>query len=183
MFSDSSNPSAKDSALQPSEQQRLSEAEHLFEDGKPGQAAPLFAKLAEVLTSANQPKRAATVHAQAAQAFAQSRNESAALTQARAALNLFLQYHMEQAALFYYNSISRELNNRGMKNAAQALTNDFGYKVGSHSTPVIPKAGQSAHFPPNCPQCGAPVRSDEVHWIDVSTVECAFCGTPIQTSA
>ena len=54
-----------------------------------GQAAPLFAKLAEVLASAGQPQRAANLHAESAQAFAESHNEAPALAQARSALNLF----------------------------------------------------------------------------------------------
>ena len=76
MSNDPSDPAARESALQPSEQRRLEEANYYLENNKPAQAAPIFAKLAEVLRSANQPKRAASLHSQAALAFAKSRNES-----------------------------------------------------------------------------------------------------------
>jgi hypothetical protein len=187
MFSNSSDPSARDSALQPSEQRRLEEAEHLLEDGKPAQAAPIFAKLAEVLASAGQPKRAASLHAQAALAFAQSRNESPALTQARAALNLFIQYRLGQAADFYYKSITSEMTKRGMKNAAATLEKEFVFRINHpflhpvpETAPTTPSTpSPAARLPSNCPQCGAPVHVSDAHWNDAGNVECAYCGTPI----
>lgn len=33
-----------------------------------------------------------------------------------------------------------------------------------------------SRLPADCPRCGAPVRSDEVEWIDDTSVECAYCG-------
>ena len=89
MSYDASDPAAPESAILPSQRQTLSEANRLLENNKPRQAAPLFAKLAEVLTSAGQPRRAANLHAQAALAFAKGHDESA-LVQARTALTLFL---------------------------------------------------------------------------------------------
>lgn len=135
MFSDSFDPAAQDSALLPSELQTLNEAKRLMANKKPGQAAPLFAKLAEVLTSAKQPQRAASLHAQSAQAFAQSRNETPALIQARAALNLFLQYKMVQQAEVLYSSLSRELTKRGMGKAAETLATEFAARL-PQSTPA-----------------------------------------------
>lgn len=178
---DSSDPAARDSALQPSEQRRLEEANYLLENNKPAQAAPIFAKLAEVLTSAGQPKRAASLHAQAALSFARSRNE-AALIQARSALNLMLQYKLDGQASAFYNDLIRELNKRGMKSAAEALTSEFGDKV-PQPVPLDSRAAQLSRLPSNCPNCGAPLRSSEVDWTDANTIECSFCGTPIRPSA
>lgn len=180
MSSTSFDPSARDSALQPSEQRRLEEANALLDNNKPAQAAPIFAKLAEVLTSAKQPRRAASVHAQAALAFARSRNESA-LMQARAALTLMLQYKLDQQASVFYEDILREFTKRGMQPAAQALANEFAAQVAPAPAPVNPHAAQFARLPSNCPHCGAPLRSEEVHWVDARTVECVFCGTPVRS--
>ncbi len=180
MFSDSYDPSARGSTLRPSEQQRLDEARQLYEDGKPSQAAPLFARIAEVQTSNRQLQRAANLHAQAAQAFAESSNETAALTQARAALNIFLQYKMVQRTQFFYASISKELNKRGMNNAAETLAKEFASKV-LQPAPATPSV--AARLPSNCPQCGAPVRISDAHGLDASKIECAYCGTPIRPLA
>lgn len=177
MYSDSFDPTAKDSALLPSEQMALNEAKRLMANGKPRQAAPVFAKLAEVLTSGRQPQRAATLHAQAAQAFAESRNEAAALTQARTALNLFLQYRMIERVPFFYTDITKELTKRGMGKAAETLAKEFASRL-PRSAPETPPA--AIRLPANCPQCGAPVRINDAHGLDVNKVECVYCGTPIR---
>jgi hypothetical protein len=35
-------------------------------------------------------------------------------------------------------------------------------------------------LPTHCPACGAPVRPDEVEWLDDVTAECVFCGSPVR---
>jgi hypothetical protein len=35
-------------------------------------------------------------------------------------------------------------------------------------------------LPTHCPACGAPVRPDEVEWLDDVTAECIFCGSPVR---
>lgn len=35
-------------------------------------------------------------------------------------------------------------------------------------------------LPTRCPGCGAPVRPDEVDWLDDVTAECEFCGSPVR---
>jgi hypothetical protein len=178
MSYDSSDPAARESALQPSEQRRLEEANYYLENNKPAQAAPIFAKLAEVLRSANQPKRAANLHSQAALAFAKSRNV-AALIQARSALTLLLQYKLDQQASAFYKDLMRELTKRGMQSEAEVLTREFGDKV-LQPIPLDTRAAQLSRLPGNCPNCGAPLRHSEVTWIDASNIECSFCGTPIR---
>jgi len=177
MFSDSNDPYAQGNTLRPSEQQRLDEANQLYEDGKAGQAAPLFARIAEVLTANRQAQRAANLHAQAAQAYAAGSDESAALTQARSALNLFLKLNVEKRTHYFYTSIRKELTRQGMDQAAEALTKEFAARV---SPPAPAALSAAARLPANCPQCGAPVRISDAQGLDVSKVECAYCGTPIR---
>ncbi len=175
------DPTARDSALQPSEQRRLEEANALLDNNKPAQAAPIFAKLAEVLRSAGQPKRAANLHAQAALAFAKSRNESA-LPQARTALTLLLQYQLDAQASALYNELTRELTKRGLQSAAEALKQEFGTRV-PQPVRLDSQEAKLARLPSNCPNCGAPLRESDVHWTDANTLECGFCGTPIRPTA
>ncbi len=174
MFSDSNDPYAQ---LRPSEQQRLDEANQLYEDGKAGQAAPLFARIAEVLTANRQPQRAANLHAQAAQAYAESNNESAALTQSRSALNIFRKLNVEKRTQYFYTSIRKELTKRGMNQAAETLAKEFAARV---SPPAPTALSAAARLPAHCPQCGAPVRVSDAHEFDIKKVECAYCGTPIR---
>jgi hypothetical protein len=46
-------------------------------------------------------------------------------------------------------------------------------------TPSKPLAKKPI-LPTHCPACSAPVRPDEVTWLDDITAECAFCGSPVR---
>jgi hypothetical protein len=37
-----------------------------------------------------------------------------------------------------------------------------------------------AVLPTSCPSCNAPLRSDEVEWIDARSAECATCGSVVR---
>lgn len=166
--------------LDPPHRQVQEQANHLVDQGKHGQAAPLFAKLAEVEDNVH-PRRAANLHAQAAHAFADSRQGQAALLQARAALQLFLKLQMTDRAPFFYANITRKLKNKGMEDAANALTSEFGSRLAK-----LPASGDSAvqkHglLPTTCPGCGAPVHGERARWVDSNTAECEYCGSMLRS--
>jgi hypothetical protein len=37
-----------------------------------------------------------------------------------------------------------------------------------------------AVLPTTCPSCNAPLRSDEVEWVDAHSAECAYCGSVVR---
>ncbi|HTX80467.1 MAG TPA: zinc ribbon domain-containing protein [Longilinea sp.] len=159
----------------------LAQANKFIADQQFGQAAPLFAELARQLEIGRHPRRAANLHAQAANAYAEGGNEAEALVQARAALNLFIQYQMVQRTPVFYANITRKLTRHGMKEAANALQAEFGGKVSQLPAPGV--AAVPGLLPTTCPQCGAPVRNDEVIPVDANTVECGYCGALLRPGA
>ena len=179
MFQAERNPAEQPDSLNPRQRQVLGQAKHLVSQGKPGQAAPLFAELAEV-EGANHPQHAANLHAQAAHAFADEQRGPAALIQARAALNLFLKYQMDKRTSMFYANITRKLNDNGMKNAADTLSGEFGARIAALQSGATFTVQKHARLPSNCPQCGAPVHVDKAKWVDSNTVECAYCGSQIR---
>ena len=166
--------------LPPAQMQILNQANRFIAAGQPGQAAPLFAKLASTMEASNHPRRAANLHAQAAHAFADSNNEASALMHATAALTLFIQNQMVGRTPVFYANITRKLNNKGMKNAVEALAKEFGSKVGSLPAPGQPAAGKRGLLPTNCPKCGGPIHGDDANWVDANTIECDYCGVMIR---
>jgi hypothetical protein len=79
------------------------------------------------------------------------------------------------------NRIVGELNQHG-------LTREAG-KIGVYIKSLIPNFNENLAgpaqakrlpLPTHCPGCGAPVRPDEVEWLDDATAECAFCGSPVR---
>ncbi len=159
---------------------RLVEANRLLAAGQAAQAAPLFAQLAQALEASNHPRRAANLHARAAHAFADAAalagHEGAALDHAHRALYLFQQHAMAQRFAQFYGNINRHFQARGMGSASATLQREFGLPVELAPAP----AQATARLPGSCPKCGAPVRSDEVDWIDTSSAECPYCGAVLQ---
>jgi ATP/maltotriose-dependent transcriptional regulator MalT len=180
MFRRLHNSVPQSNPLAPEMMQTLNQANRMAASGQPGQAAQLFTQVADEMEATNHPRRAANLHAQAAHAFADSHNPQAALAQARLALNLFIQNKMVQRTPVFYANISRKLTNQGMPKAAAALAQEFGERVGPMPSPVPSAAGKRGSLPTNCSKCGAPIRADEVAWVDARTIECNYCGSLIR---
>jgi hypothetical protein len=169
--------------LSPGQLATAMKANRFMNAGKTGEAAPLFANLAHEMEIAPHPRRAANLHAQAAHAFAGSGNESNALAQAKSALSLFIQYQMTERTSRFYTNITRKLSQRGMVNAALTLQKDFAGLAGPIPNNLSSAQRQpQGNLPPACTQCGAPLRSDEIDWVDDRTVECGYCGALIKTT-
>ncbi len=160
----------------------LAKANQLVANNNSADAAPLYAELARELDGFRIHGAAANLHARAAHTYADSGNEQLALAQARAALTMFIQYQMINRTPVFFANITRKFNNKGMKNSASALQNEFGNRVG----PMPPQPAQGSAkrgvLPTNCPKCGAPIHGDEANWIDNQTAECDYCGASIRTT-
>ncbi|HEX7619922.1 MAG TPA: hypothetical protein VF359_01845 [Anaerolineales bacterium] len=167
------------STINPDQMQTLSKANQLIASGLPGQAAPLFAKVASEMETAAHPRRAANLHAQAAHAYADSQNEQAALNHSRIALNLFIQSQMANRTSVFYVNITHKFTNKGMKSAADTLIREFGSKVGSVPAREV-TAPPLRQLPTNCPKCSAPIHKNDASWMDDQTIECDFCGSLIK---
>jgi len=163
--------------------QAISQAFRLHANGKSGEAAVIFARLAQQMETSHAPRRAANLHAQAAHAYIDNQEAAPGLSEAQKALNLFLQTQMTPRAVQFYTNITQKLQNRGMNSASQKLQDEFGSQIGSiptrQSPPVAPSTGR---LPTTCPQCGGPIHRDAVDWVDNRTIECAYCGALIQSN-
>ena len=174
-------PAMQNDVLSASQIEALTRANQLVAGNNPADAAPLFAELGCEL-DVSRPRRAANLHTCAAHAYADAGNEQLALAQARAALTMFIQYRMINRAPVFFANITRKFNNKGMKNSASALQNEFGNRVGPMPSHPAQASAKRGLLPTNCPKCGAPVHGDDAAWIDDQTAECDYCGAAIRTT-
>ena len=75
-----------------------------------------------------------------------------------------------------------ELSARGLAGEAAELRDALSALGGSSahlSHQELPAQPQRT-LPIHCPDCGAPVHPDEVEWLNASTAECPYCGTPMR---
>jgi len=183
MFRRKLNPNAMRAVLDGNQLNMLNQANRLVANGQPGQAGPLFAQLAADMTTSSHPRRAANLHAQAAHAYADSQDEAHALAHAQLALRLFIRWQMVQRTPVFYANIIRKMTARGMASAVAALQNEFGAAGSAPAPQPAVAAVKHGNLPPACSQCGGPLRSDEVTWVDAQTAECIYCGALAKTTA
>ena len=172
----------------------LQQANQMMAAGQAVQAAPLFAQLASEHEANQHPRRSANLHARAAHAYADNQNGQLALAQARRALNLFINYRMPLRAPMFFSNITRQMNDHGMQNAAEALRQEYGGRLHgggpagetgplhrrmaglSGEDPAAPSAAAHGTLSTSCPRCGGPVYPSDIHWVDNNTAECDYCG-------
>ena len=170
----------------------LMEANRLFAAGQPADAAQLFIELAEKAEANGNLRRAANLRLEATRSLIMAGNNQAALAQARAATQWFAQAGLFGRAEAVYRRIVGELRARGLTVEADALERDLRAQFGSMppAAEAPHPAARRGHLPARCPQCGGPVRSDEVEWIKPEptfgtdeppatdlAAECPYCGS------
>jgi len=157
----------------------LIRANQLLAAGQPEQAAILFAQLAEQMKSLGRPRQAANLHAQAAHAWVSAGAEGRALNQARLALDTFTSRGMIISAAEFKARFAHHLREAKLQAAASAFEQET--DLPAPPSPAATPEPARGRLPAVCPQCGAPVRSDSVEWIDKQSAECDFCSATIQT--
>ena len=162
--------------------QALNQAHRLMAAGEYRQAAELFSQLSRGAKSLGRPQQAANLQAQAGLAWAEAGQPGEAVQQGSMALRGFLGLKMMPRYHGYLNLLTATLRRMGYMDAAGQIQGEFAIQE-----PLQPEAPQVQNHTPDrprlpaaCTQCGAPVRSDEVDWIDEYSAECAFCGAVLQ---
>ncbi|MFH1185716.1 MAG: hypothetical protein V1755_11875 [Chloroflexota bacterium] len=79
------------------------------------------------------------------------------------------------------NRLITELHELGFDQEARQITaflKDFAPDL--NAAVDSPAAVRRPHLPTRCPACAAPVRPDEVEWLDETTAECPYCGSAVR---
>jgi hypothetical protein len=153
-------------------------ANQLFQLGQFENAALEYIQLAHRMERMGRPRQAANLHAQAALAWARAGMEPRATTQANIAFSQFTLLGMKQRIIEFKTQLDQALHPESIQKI------DSG-RIEPHETiqpaMVFPAIIQRrTKLPAVCSQCGAPVHSDEVEWIDETSAECDFCGSVLQ---
>jgi hypothetical protein len=148
----------------------------LIQKSKFVQAGTILSQLARQSEAMERPRLAGDLHARAAHCLVEGDAEPTGLVEAQAALRVFNNTGNLPRFQRFLDHILRKMQAHHMTIAVGALHAEFGV-----SQIAQPAASGPLRLPAACSQCGAPVRGDEVEWIDSSSAECTFCGAIIQT--
>lgn len=154
-------------------------ANQLLQSGRFDQAAMEYFQLANKLERIGKPRQSANMHAQAALAWAKAGNEERALNQANIALRQFTLLRMPRRIYEFKTEFEQTLHPGKTANPVPPAPELEYSAIKVAATPGVKTLrGKLTEV---CPKCGAPVRSDEVEWIDDTSAECDFCGAIIQS--
>jgi hypothetical protein len=73
-----------------------------------------------------------------------------------------------------------ELSDRNLTEEAAEITDLIGANQPPEGLTNPETQTRKPLLPTHCPNCGGPIRPDEVEWLDEATAECAFCGSPVR---
>ncbi len=161
--------------------QMLQQANALMAGGQPRQAAALYDELAQMAEARAMPRRAALLHIQAARAWLAAGDGQAAVDRARRGFGAFIALGQGARVARLLPEVTARLRQRGYAQAADELERDLEAQlaragIDAAAFTSMGAAVQRGTLPASCPHCGAPLRSDEVEWVDAASAECPYCG-------
>ena len=159
-------------------QNEFFQANQLYTIGQFEAAANAYTQLAHQMERIGKPRQAANLHAQGAMAWAKAGIEQRSLNQANIALAQFTLLGMRHRISEFKMELDRVL----YPHKVPAGSDQSKLAKNDSTTPVAQPTANTrrVQLPAICPQCGAPVRTDEIEWINEASAECGFCGAILQ---
>ncbi|GAB4445117.1 MAG: hypothetical protein OHK0041_02140 [Anaerolineales bacterium] len=157
----------------------LQEANFAFSKGEYGRAAELFEQIARAADGRGGP-RAPLFYLQAGRSRIRAGQAALGIPSLKRGLEILAQRGQFQRLNQFGRQTVAELNEHGLKEEAQAMAAWLASVLPAGFSPERPAMRPS--LPAHCPSCGAPLRPDEIEWLDEATAECGYCGSPVRES-
>jgi hypothetical protein len=179
----------------PRPRQMLARANRLLDQGEFAEAAPIFDRLAKGAAERGMLNRAGDLYLQSARCHLEMGKAAAAVERGKHALRLF-----GRAGLFgkierLMPRIVEALQEKGHNAEAEGLQHEVEARLaevpperrappGARPAAWPPAARPRARrgLPAKCLACGAPVKPDDVTWLDPQTAECPYCGSVLKAT-
>ena len=156
----------------------LQEANFTFDKGEYGRAAELYERIAQAADARGGP-RAPLFHLQAGRSRIYAGQTALGMPSLKRGLELFAQRGQLHKLQNAGSRVVSELKQRGLtKEAAEIETLLQGIAPSMPAVEMPP--ARRPILPTHCPSCGAPLRPDDVDWLDEVTAECVYCGSPVR---
>lgn len=160
----------------------LQRANNFMANGDYVNAAAAFDELARAAEGRGGP-RAPIFHLQAGRAHILANQNTTGMQSFKHAFDLLAQRGQFPRLQQVGTRVVSELKERGLMKEAtevEALVKGLLPPKSAGSFTIPETQAKRPILPTHCPACGAPVRPDEVEWLDEATAECAFCGSPVR---
>jgi hypothetical protein len=179
----------------PRPRQMLLRANKLFDQGEFAEAAPIFERLAEGAAERGMLNRAGDLYLQSARCHLEARNVTLTVERGKQALHLFGRAGLIGKIERLMPRMVEALQEKGYEAEATALRQEVEARLaeappGRRQPPgARPAAWPSTarpmarrELPTKCSACGAPVKPDDLTWLDPRTAECPYCGSVLKAT-
>ncbi len=163
-------------------QRRLTEARQSFERGEYAPAAAAFEELARGAEVRGMLDRAGDLRLQVARCYIKLDDIDRANTESMQALQLFLRARRPMKVRRLLPKILAFLEEHGRRDEAEELRQKAEQLLGGLPEGKVPGAGArlaQGKLPGKCPNCGGPIKPNEVHWVGRGSAECPYCGSVV----
>lgn len=168
--------------LRPDVPPLLRRAHQMMANGNYAGAAEAFEQLGRAGEARQHPK-AGDMFLQGGRARLMASQIPAGMTDLKQGLTLLTSMGMTERAALVAQRAQAELNQRGLSAEAQELSSwskSSGNPLSAGNAAMPSTSAKRPLLPTSCPECGGPVRADDVDWIDDVTAECNWCGTALR---
>lgn len=168
-------------AMRPDVPPLLRRAHQMMANGNYTGAAEAFEQLGRAGEARQHPK-SGDMFLQGGRARIMASQIPAGVADLKQGLSLLTSLGMTERAAQVAQRAQVELNQRGLSAEAQELaawSKSSGNPLSAGSA-AMPAPVKRPLLPTSCPECGGPVRADDVEWIDDVTAECNWCGTALR---
>ncbi len=157
----------------------LRRANRLMENESYGEAAEVFERIA-LRTETRRGARAPIYHLRAGRAYILAEDIEKGMPHLTRGLTILSAKKQWESLHRFGQRTIDELKELGLDTEAQEIE-DLLEKRLPHRDKIEERQNKSrTTLPTQCANCGAPIRSDEVAWIDKETAACHFCGNPVR---
>lgn len=166
----------------PRPRQILARANRLFDQGQFAEAASIFERLARGADERGMLNRAGDLYLQSARCHLEMGKATLAVERGKQALYLF-----GRAGLFgkierFMPRIVDALQEKGYQAEAEALRQEVEARLDEVPPERRPPPMARRELPARCSACGAPIKPDDVTWLDPQIAECPYCGSVLKTT-
>ena len=180
----------------PRPRQILLRASKLFDQGKFAEAAPIFERLAEGAAKRGMLNRAGDLYLQSARCHLETGNVTLAVERGKQALRLFVKAGLVGKIERLMPRMVDALQEKGYEAEATALRQEVEARLAEAPPGRRPPAGARPsrwpsfaqpprarrELPTKCSACGAPIKPDDVTWLDPGSAECPYCGSVLKAN-
>jgi len=176
----------------------LARANRLFDRGRFAEAAPIFDRLAEGAAERGMLNRAGDLYLQSARCHLEMGKATLAVERGKHALRLFGRAGLIGKIERLMPRMVEALQEKDYQAEVEALRQEVearlaevppGRRAPPGARPARPALSAvegppmtRRELPAKCLACGAPVKPDDVTWLDPQTAECPYCGSVLKTT-